>query len=103
MTPNPSANPLNKPAPMPPAKRWWRYGYVWLVISGPALVVVAAIATGWIAFANPDPVLDEDYYRKGLEINKTLANPAASMAPAKEGRNHAQTGVPAPAPAVVKP
>jgi hypothetical protein len=36
---------------------WWRYGMVWLVIGGPAVVVVACIATLVIAVMHPDPVL----------------------------------------------
>ena len=36
---------------------WWRYGMVWLVIGGPAVVVVACIATLVIAVTHPDPVL----------------------------------------------
>jgi uncharacterized protein len=36
---------------------WWRYGMVWLVIGGPAAVVVACIATLVIAVTHPDPVL----------------------------------------------
>jgi uncharacterized protein len=45
-------------------------------------------------------VMDEDYYRKGVEINKTLADNPASLAPAMQGRNHAATGV---KPVPVKP
>ncbi|MDB4906876.1 MAG: hypothetical protein JWO05_1660 [Gemmatimonadetes bacterium] len=69
---------------------WWRYGHVWLVISGPAIVVVAGLVTAWIAVRNADPVLAEDYYRRGIEINKTLAHDKARM-PALQGRNHAAT------------
>lgn len=88
----------NNPAPAP----WWKFGYVWLVISGPAVVVVAGFFTLYLAVRFPDPVITEDYYRKGLEINQTLSNPSASLAPAVQGRNHAQTGVPV-APAAVAP
>jgi uncharacterized protein len=73
---------------------WYKYGHVWLVIAGPALVVVAALATAWIAVRSPDPVLEEDYYRRGIEINKQLAADKASM-PALQGRNHAATPPPA--------
>jgi uncharacterized protein len=73
---------------------WYRYGHVWLVIAGPAVVVVAALATAWIAVRSPDPVLEEDYYRRGIEINKQLAADKASM-PALQGRNHAATPPPA--------
>lgn len=76
---------------------WWRYGHVWLVISGPAVVVVAALVTGWIALRTPDPVIEADYYRRGVEINQTLAREKAMM-PAMQGRNHAATPAPPPAP-----
>jgi len=72
---------------------WWRFGHVWLVISGPAIVVVASFITLYLAVKGMDPVLDEDYYRKGVEINKTLADNPSSLAPAVQARNHAQTGV----------
>jgi len=92
----------------PVTQPWWKFGHVWMVIAGPAIVVVAGFFTLYLALRYPDPVIDQDYYRKGLELNKTLANPAASLAPAVQGRNHAQTGVPAvlapaPAAAAVKP
>lgn len=74
-------------------KPWWAYGHVWLIISGPAIVVVAALITGWIAMSNPDPVLAEDYYRRGIEINKTLP---ASEVPATQARNHAATATSKP-------
>jgi uncharacterized protein len=51
---------------------WWRHGMVWLVISGPAVVVVAGFATLAIAIAYPDPVL-----------------PTGGAAPAVQARNHA--------------
>ena len=66
---------------------WWKFGFVWLVISGPAVVVVAALATFWIAVANPDPVIDPDYYRHGIEINQKLSQEL----PAMTGRNHVAT------------
>lgn len=69
---------------------WWKYGHVWLVIAGPAIVVVAALVTTWIAMRNPDPVLAQDHYRRGVEINRTLAGNRSS-APALQGRNHAAT------------
>jgi uncharacterized protein len=77
-----------------PGAPWYSYGHVWLVIAGPAIVVVAALATAWIAVRSPDPVLEEDYYRRGIEINKQLATEKASM-PALQGRNHAATPPPA--------
>lgn len=75
--------------PTEASEPWWRFPLVWMVIAGPALVVVAAFVTLWLALRSPDPVLDEDYYRKGLEINRTLQN--RPMLPAVEGRNHTNT------------
>ena len=75
---------------------WWKFGHVWLVIAGPAIVVVAGFVTAYLAVSGQDPVVDEDYYRKGLEINKTLSDNPSSLAPSKMARNHAATGVQAP-------
>ena len=72
-----------KPAP------WWRFPLVWMVIAGPAVVVVAGVATAFIAFRGADPV-EADYYRRGIEINKTLAADRSHL-PAVQGRNHAAT------------
>ena len=70
---------------------WWKYGHVWLLISGPAVVVVAGFATAWIALKSPDPVVEADYYRRGIEINRTLAARDKAKLPALQGRNHAAT------------
>jgi uncharacterized protein len=73
-----------------PSAPWWKYGHVWLVIAGPAIVVVAALVTAWIAARSPDPVLAEQNYRGAVAINKGVANDKALM-PALQGRNHAAT------------
>jgi hypothetical protein len=89
---------LGSPAP------WWKFGHVWLVVAGPAIVVVASFVTLYLAVTRPDPVVSEDYYQKGIEINKTLGNDAnaASLAPALQARNHAATGVVSTSQAVKK-
>ncbi|RYF80649.1 MAG: nitrogen fixation protein FixH [Comamonadaceae bacterium] len=69
---------------------WWRHSLMWMVVGGPAVVVVAAIATAWIAMRAPDPIVEPDYYRKGIQINRTLEAQRA-LAPAQQGRNHANT------------
>lgn len=82
---------------LPPSPPWWRHGHVWLIIAGPAAVIVAGIATLVLAVRQPDPLVAEDYYRRGIEINKTLAAQEASKAlmPALQGRNHAASPAPA--------
>ena len=82
--------PAPNHAPVPPP--WWTFGYVWLVIAGPAAVALAAVATVWLALAYPETLVAEDYYRRGTEINRTLAAAQAkALAPALQGRNHAAT------------
>jgi len=85
------------------AMPWWRYPLLWMVIAGPALVAVASIATFWLAAHRPDALVSEDYYREGIEINRTLAD--RRHLPALAGRNHAATpaGAMPVAPAPVDP
>ena len=85
---------------------WWKYGMVWMIIAGPAIVVVAGFVTLWLAISTPDPLVSNDYYREGLEINKKLrmerehaATSSGSWEPAHQARNHAATGGVVPAPA----
>jgi hypothetical protein len=77
---------------MKPTQPWWRFGHVWLVISGPAVVVVASFVTLYLAIKNPDPVQQEYYGRAPAE--EEAVSPQA-IAPAELARNHAQTGIPA--------
>ena len=78
------------------AKPWWTFGMVWMIISGPAVGVVAAFATLYLAITIPDPVLPTEAMnpRNAIENQAKLE---AAMAPAMQARNHASTGVvPAP-------
>lgn len=62
-----------------PSIAWWRLPIVWMVIGGPALVVVAGFATLALALIYPDPVLS------------TAPNASKADLPAVQGRNHAAT------------
>jgi hypothetical protein len=79
--------PLNS-TPVPPP--WWKFGHVWLVISGPAIVVVASFITLYLAISRPDPVIDADTRRLAAQGS---ARSQANLMPAVQGRNHAATGV----------
>lgn len=70
---------------------WWKHGHVWMLIAGPAAVVVAGVITTVLAVRGADPVVEADYYRKGIEINKSLAARDKALLPAVQGRNHAAT------------
>ncbi len=57
---------------------WYRQLWPWLLISGPAAVLVAGGITMWLAFSTADGLVAEDYYRQGLAINKRLAREEAA-------------------------
>lgn len=78
----PAVNKLLADAPS--SGPWWRFGYVWLVIGGPALVVVAGLFTAWIAVSLRDPVLDQ-----GPTAVSAAAGGQRAVLPAELGRNHA--------------
>ena len=49
-----------------------REPWPWLLMAGPALVLLAGVATTWIAFRHEDGLVADDYYRRGLAINRDL-------------------------------
>ena len=51
---------------------WYREPWPWILMSGPAAVVVAGAATFWIAFDSADGLVADDYYKRGLAINQVL-------------------------------
>ena len=72
---------------------WWRVGMVWLTLSGPAVVVVAAVVTAVIAFRGADPEVD----KSALPALKSATQGADPLTPAVWAHNHAATATP-PAP-----
>ena len=64
---------------------WWRNGMVWLVIAGPAVVVVAALATAVIAYRGADVVIIDTASSRHVPTQPT------SETPALQARNHAAT------------
>lgn len=60
---------LGGPGTMP----WYRHRWPWLLALGPAIVVVAGIFTLWLAVTSDDGLVADDYYKRGLGINRTLA------------------------------
>lgn len=55
-------------------KPWYREPWPWILMSGPLIVVVAGIITAWIAYTRGDTLISEDYYRKGLQVQQTIAS-----------------------------
>jgi len=51
---------------------WYREPWPWLLMAGPAAVVVAGVFTAVLAIRSDDGLVADDYYRRGLAINQTL-------------------------------
>jgi uncharacterized protein len=81
-----SSNPVDRP--------WWRERMLWLVLGGPAVVVVASFVTLALAVSNPDPVLRALPSTGAEAAADGDASPAIdpSRLPAQQARNHAATG-----------
>ncbi len=75
---------------------WWKFGHVWMVFALPAVVVVASFITLYLAIRIPDPVVTS-YGQGSLSSAVKQESPSTNMAPAMQARNHAATGIPAPA------
>jgi hypothetical protein len=60
-------------------KPWYRQPWPWLLMSGPAAVLVAGAITTWIAFASADGLVADDYYKQGVGINRVLAREAKAQ------------------------
>lgn len=52
---------------------WYREPWPWILAAGPFIVVVAGIYTAWLAVKTNDGLVTDDYYRKGLAVNQTIA------------------------------
>lgn len=55
------------------ARPWYREPWPWILAAGPFIVVVAACYTAWLAIKSNDGLVTDDYYRKGLSANQTIA------------------------------
>ena len=71
---------------------WWKFGHVWLVISGPLSAVIACVITAIYILQGPDALVSEDYYREGIELGEQVKTAQPPMQPAQIGRNHSATG-----------
>ena len=57
---------------------WYREPWPWLLMAGPATVLVAGAFTMWIAFSTSDGLVAQDYYKQGMAVNKVLAKEEAA-------------------------
>lgn len=71
------------PSPSEPSDgRWWRHPMLWLVVGGPAMVVVAATITAVIAFRGADPVVS-----RGAAADAADLRAGSDELPALQARN----------------
>lgn len=55
------------------SKPWYRHPWPWLLMTGPAIVIVAGLYTAYLAMSTSDGLVADDYYKQGLAVNKTIA------------------------------
>jgi hypothetical protein len=71
---------MNRSAAATDARPWYRHRWPWLLMLGPALVVVAGAVTTWLAVRSDDGLVADDYYRRGLAINRQIERGARAGA-----------------------
>ena len=67
------------------APAWYREPWPWLLMLGPALVIIAGVVTAYLAVVSNDGLVEDDYYKQGLAINRTLDRQTAAAALGVEG------------------
>lgn len=53
-------------------RRWYQEPYVWLLLAIPLSAVVVGMIMLWLALHSEHGLVVDDYYKRGLEINRTL-------------------------------
>jgi len=59
---------------------WWRHRWPWLLMAGPAFVLVAGSYASYLAYSRQDALVVGDYYRQGKAINQDLRRDRAAGA-----------------------
>lgn len=65
-------NTMTTTAPNRTTQPWYREPWPWLLMAGPAFVIVAALYTAWLAVSSSDGLVADDYYKQGLAAGETL-------------------------------
>ena len=51
---------------------WYKEPWPWILMAGPAIVIVAGFVTAWLAIVSNDGLVADDYYKQGLALNQRL-------------------------------
>ncbi len=70
-------------------KPWYKEPWLWFVLAGPLVVVVAGFITLAIAINGADPLVSADYYKKGIALSQKNKVDEDAMLPARQARNKA--------------
>lgn len=62
------------------AAPWYTERWPWLLMLGPASVLVAGGIAAWLALGHPDAMVVDDYYKQGKAINQDLRRDRAASA-----------------------
>lgn len=54
------------------AAPWYRHRWPWILMAGPAVVIVAGFITAWLAIISYDGLVEDNYYKVGLAVNQQL-------------------------------
>jgi hypothetical protein len=54
------------------SKAWYNYPLVWMMIAIPFSAVIMGVIMIWLAVDTDDGLVADDYYKRGLEINRLL-------------------------------
>ena len=75
-----------------PPQAWYRERWPWILMAGPAIVVVASLVSAWLAIRSDDGLVIDDYYRQGLAINLTLSRRDAAARLGMQAEVHLADG-----------
>lgn len=51
---------------------WYKERWPWILMAGPAVVIVAGFITLWLAMESNDGLVTDDYYKQGLAVNQRM-------------------------------
>lgn len=83
--PLPAPVPATSTSHQPPTtghrvvRPWFREPWPWILMAGPAAVVVAGAVTFWLALSTSDGLVADDYYKRGLAINQEIRRDRAAL------------------------
>jgi hypothetical protein len=61
-----------------PTRPWYREPWPWILMAGPAAVVVGGAVTAYLAVTHDDPLVVDTDYKEGLAINRVLERDRAA-------------------------